>query len=74
MCYFSYAFLVSAHLVLPKQLLDFFFGAYNDLLVPCHLLLSSVQQVHQILQSLIILTLESKVLVEAAPPGADSHQ
>lgn len=61
------------NLVFVQVILDLIHRAGNDPLIGSHLVFSRVHQVSQVLQSSLVLLLQSHVLVQPGAPGAHRH-
>ena len=56
-----------------QVILDLIHRAGNDPLIGSHLVFSRVHQVSQVLQSSLILLLQSHILVQPGAPGSHRH-
>lgn len=56
-----------------QVILDFLHRASNNPLIRCHLVLSCVHQVSQVLQCALVLILQGHVVVQSTTPGTHCH-
>lgn len=61
---------VLRHLVFGQEAVHLLHGARHELLPRGHLVLSRVEEVSEVLQGSLVLSLQRQVLVEPAPPRA----